>query len=382
MTSSNFEVADVIRQFGEAYIKRYPNILPSQRRALRDISDCMTPAMGGSMYHCDDCGESFWRFHGCGNRSCPKCHGPKTAEWLEARQSEMLPCNYFHIVATVPEELRSAALRHQKIIYGLLMKTAADCVRKLAADPKYVGGEVGILAVLHTWTGQLLHHPHVHMLVSGGGITQDGLCWTETPYQYLVPVHKLSKMIREQFSADLKKDHPEIHRDIPKKTWTREWCSFCKHFGKGQNAVLEYLARYVFRIAISNARILDMNETHVKIRYKDHDAGRWAEARIPGEEFIRRFLLHVLPKGFHKVRYYGLWSPVKRRQLTIVRLMLELKQPVLSKDDLVVVAQLAEEALAKQSIEKQAYQVKCPKCRGSNTVLLEALDPWRNRLVS
>ncbi len=377
MRVSSLELADVIRKFGQRHNELYgASLMPSQKKCLQDIQQCMTPDLGGSRYHCEDCNETFWRYHGCGNRSCPKCLGPKTEQWLEARRCEILPCPYFHVVATMPAELRSIAMRHQKIIYGLFMKVSAECVIDLAKDKRYIGGTVGIMAVLHTWNGQLGHHPHSHMLVTGGGIDENGQYWMKPAGEFLVHVKALSKMIRGRFSKELQKAHPEIYKEVPSKAWKRAWCSFCKPFGEGNQAVLNYLSRYVFRIAISNSRILEMDDTHVKIRYKNHDTGEFLETRIAGVDFISRFLQHVLPKGFHKVRYYGLWAPANREKMIQARLLLGLKRPVFNIDELF---NKPEESVSAALGEVETRKsVPCPKCGGHNTVLLEELDPvWR-----
>lgn len=306
MTKPTIELADVVRRFIRPYQEQFGHLmLPSHRRACQDIVACMTEHRGGQRYHCQDCHETFWIYHGCRNRSCPKCHGRQIAQWLQSRSTEVLPCPYFHVIATVPSELRSLFLRHQKTLYGLLMKTAAESVRDLAAEERFVGAEVGILAVLHTWTGQLHHHPHVHMLVTGGGVTADGTAWHEAPKDFLVPVRKLSPMIAKRLAAALQKDHPELFEQIPDTLWRRQWCSYCKPYGKGQDAVLNYLARYVFRIALTNRRLVAMDETHVTFRYKDHKTAQWRTVRLEGVLFLRRFFFHVLPKGFHKVCHFG-----------------------------------------------------------------------------
>ncbi len=375
MTDIRPELADIVRRFGPAYEERFGHVmLPSHRRALRDIAGCMTPAMGGGRYRCGDCGEAFWSYHGCRNRACPKCHGRQTADWLRKREAEMLPCEYFHVVATVPAELRRLFLRHQKILYGLLMKTAADAVRDLAGEPKYVGAEVGILAVLHTWTGQLHHHPHVHMLVTGGGVSEDGTRWHEAPSGFLVPVKKLSPMIGRRFAEALRKHHPELFAQVPAKVWTRAWCSFCKPFGAGRDAVLRYLARYVFRIAIGNARLLAMDESHVTFRYKDHDTGEWKTERLEGVEFLHRFLLHVLPRGFHKVRYYGLWHPSHRARQEAARHLLLLATPGPVAEPGGRIGDLAEDALDRSELEAHAHAVSCPNCASRNVVCVESLQ--------
>jgi len=283
------------------------------------------------------------------------------------------------VVATVPSELRDLFKRYQKILYGLLMQSAARALCELLSDRHYLGAEPGILAVLHTWDTVLLHHPHVHMLVTGGGVDEFGN-WCEVPSsEYLVPVEKLSPMISRRFSETLQKEHPDLHAQIPAGVWNREWCSYCNPFGTGHEAVLNYLARYVFRIAITNARILSMDESNVKLRCKNNKTQKWSERTISGVEFIRRFLQHVLPQGFHKVRYYGHWSPAKRDQQLRVRLMFLLKKTQNPNSEAPVqIADLAEEALQRSEAEVHAHQVKCPKCRSVNVTCLQKLRRgWR-----
>jgi len=382
MNKPQLELADVVRRFVGPYKQQFGHLmLPSHHRALQDILRCMTEAMGGGRYLCHDCHETFWRYHGCRNRSCPKCHGRQMADWLKRRSAEILPCRYFHLVATVPSELRSLFLRHQKTLYGLLMKSAADVVRDLAAEKRYVGAEVGILAVLHTWTGRLHHHPHVHMLVTGGGVTEDGTAWHEAPNEFLVPVRKLSRMIAKRFAAALQKDHPELFEQIPDTLWCREWCSYCKPYGKGQDAVLNYLARYVFRVALTNRRLMAMDETHVTFQYKDHDTGQWRTVRLEGVQFLRRFLFHVLPKGFHKVRYYGLWHPCKRDRQARARLLLELTTTPATHSAAVLMADIVDEALEQSVRASQDHGVKCPKCGSMNVYQIDTLRRRNPRIV-
>ena len=376
MTKPQLELADVVRRFIDPYKEQFGDImLPSHHRALQDIAQCMTEAMGGGRYQCNDCHERFWSYHGCRNRSCPKCHGRQIADWLKNRTAEILPCTYFHVIATVPSELRTLFLRHQKTLYGLLMKIAADAVRDLAADKRYVGAEVGILAVLHTWTGQLHHHPHVHMMVTGGGVTDDGMAWHDAPNKFLVPVRKLSPTIARRFAETLRKEHLDLFKQIPASVWKRQWCSYSKPYGTGKEAVLNYLARYVFRIAITNHRLVSMDESHVTFRYKDHNTEQWKTERIEGIQFIRRFLFHVLPKGLHKVRYYGLWHPCKKDRQARARLLLALTKLAMASsgegNPIHLMADLAEQALEQSGLESHECKVKCPKCGGTNVLLLE-----------
>lgn len=325
---TNLELADVVRRFGPQYLFRYgARMMPSQKKTLRDIAACCTPELGGRLYRCDDCEETFWRCHCCRNRACPKCHASQTQQWLQDRQAELLPCAYFHAVATVPKELRAVFRRNQKLLYGLLMRVSATAVMELCAQRRLLGALPGILAVLHTWNGKLAYHPHVHLLITGGGITADGRHWEPARGAFLVPVHLLSRKIAAQFSAALKAAAPAIFAQVPATVWRRKWVTFCKHYGRGNDAVLSYLSRYVFRTAISNARILGVDQTHVAFRWKDRKADAWRIERLSGVEFLGRFLQHVLPRGFHKVRYYGLWHPSKCEQSDRAWVLLILETP-------------------------------------------------------
>jgi hypothetical protein len=325
---ADVELADVVRRFGHQYTSQYEQVMmPSQKRALSDIAACCTKELGGRLYHCDDCRGTFWSFHCCRNRSCPKCHGKQTQEWLEKRQAELLPCDYFHAVATVPSQLRDAFRGDQKFMYDLFMKVAAAAVKELCAKKRHLGALPGILSELHTWNGELGYHVHVHMLITGGGITQDGQHFEPSRGKFLVPVAVLSRKIAAKFRDALQKEKPSLFASIPESVWQLEWVSFCKHYGHGNDAVLKYLSRYVFRIAISKARILGMDDTHVVFRSKDRSTDTWRTIRLPGVEFLRRFLQHVLPRGFHKVRYYGLWHHSKRDLASRVWLLLMLQRP-------------------------------------------------------
>jgi DNA-directed RNA polymerase subunit RPC12/RpoP len=370
MKDNRIELADVVRRFKDHYVHEFGSVMmPSQRKALADIAACMTAQMGGHQYRCRDCDHTFWIYHGCRNRACPACHGRRMRDWLEAREAELLPCDYYHVVATVPEELRHLFLSDQKLMYSLLMKTVAGAVIDLARDPKYLGATPGILMVLHTWTGQLQYHPHTHLLVTGGGVTDDGQSWCEPPTRFLVPVKALSKLIAGRFRDGLKTVKPEAFDRLPRKTWKREWCSFCKHYGRGRSAVLNYLARYAFRIAITNTRIVAMDDTHVTFRHKVRETGEWALCRLTGVEFLRRFLMHVLPRGFHKVRYYGLWHHSKRHLQQRARLLLSLLAPVRLAECLLI-ADLAAEAnrLSEgEGASEEGSPLPCPQC-GSQRV--------------
>ena len=370
MKDNRIELADVVRRFKGDHVARFGHLMmPSQKKALDDIAACMTAEMGGHQYQCRDCEHSFWVYHGCRNRACPACHGRQTRDWLEARQAELLPCDYYHLVATVPEEMRPLFLSDQKVMYALFMRTVAGAVIDLCRDRKYLGASPGILMLLHTWTGQMGYHPHVHLLVTGGGVSDDGQGWCEPAGQFLVPVKALSRLIVARFRDALKKAKPDAFNHVPRKTWKQPWCSFCKHYGRAKQAVMDYLARYVFRIAITNARIVAMDDTHVTFKYKQRDTGEWQPCRLTGVEFLRRFLMHVLPKGFHKLRYYGLWHPSKRDFQQRARLLLSLlgrarpAEPILIAD----VAKEANPSGKGQDASEEGFSPSCPRC-GSRQV--------------
>ena len=322
-------VADIVRRFAPDYIARYgAKLLPSHKRALFAIAHCRTKAMGGHVYRCRDCDENVFVLHGCKNRACPSCHAGETEAWLEKRRAEMLPCGHFHVTVTIPSELRDAFRSNQKDLYGLLMKTAAEAVLTLCRDPKHLGATPGILSVLHTWTGQLSYHPHVHMLVTAGGVSLDGQYWMPSNPRFLIPVKALSRLVRNCFAKAVKALNPDWLAEMPPIVWTREWVANIQPWDGGAEGVLRYLARYVKRIAITDSRILAMDGSHVSFRYKDRkEDGKsvWRTARLTGEEFLRRFLQHVLPKGFHKIRYSGLWHSKSRLAASRIRLMMAMQ---------------------------------------------------------
>jgi len=267
------EVADIFGRYGPEYLQRFgSDLLPSHRRALEDIQNCRTPALGGQVYTCDQCGHLEYSYHSCRNRSCPKCHAHDTEQWLAVRRKDLLAIPYFHVVFTLPEELRTLVRSHQKVLYGLLMKSAAESLIKLAGDPHYVGGLIGILAVLHTWTRTLVYHPHVHCLVPGGGVSQQNE-WRPARKDYLVPVKALSKIFRGIFRDGLAQMLPQAN--VPSNVWRKKWVVYCKPTVQGADQVLAYLGRYVHRIAIPNSRIVSIEDGNVTFRYQEVDGLPW-----------------------------------------------------------------------------------------------------------
>ena len=369
------EVADVFRQFTDSYLAAHgASMLPSHRRAIADILACRTEALGGQQWCCTSCGTVLHVFHSCRNRACPKCHGAQTQAWLDQRRAEMLPAPYFHVTVTVPEELREALRRHQKAGYGALIKLTAGAIVDLARDPRWLGGTPGVLAVLHTWTQRLVLHPHVHCLVSGGGLSDDGAVWKAAGRTFLFPKSALARTVRARFRDAFAKLCPRV--DLPCHVWQIPWVVHIAPWGHGEQAVLDYLARYVFRIAITNNRIVDVGTNAVTFRYSDRAAKRQRTETVSGHEFMRRFLQHVLPAGFHKVRYYGLWHSSCRHQRDNVRNVLLLQQPAgtprKATDPLPHQAQPAE-------TEQAPLPRLCPHCQTGHLRLLCRLSPARPR---
>jgi Putative transposase/Transposase zinc-binding domain len=363
------ELADVFRRFADGYLSSHGAAMPAwHRRAIADILSCRTEVLGGHLWRCDQCSHEVFSYHSCRHRSCPKCHTRDTAQWLEARRAELLNTDYFHVVVTVPQELRTLLRANQSDAYSLLMKAAADAIIELARDRRFVGATVGVLAVLHTWTQQLAYHPHVHCLVTGGGVSDDGRYWQAARDGFLVPIKALAKLVRGKLKALLASKRPDLI--VPRAAWTKPWVVHITHWGRGADAVLRYLARYVFRTAITNARIVNLDADTVTFKYRERKSSRWRTCRLDGHEFMRRFLQHVLPPGFHKVRYCGLWHPSKRDRLARARLLLEL-EPAASPAP-----------TAKQPLEPKADQQTaapaprtCPCCGLGHLVYVRRLTP-------
>jgi hypothetical protein len=313
-------LARIFREHGGEYLARYgQRMLPSHRRALIDIVQCRTEALGGQLLQCTQCGKLHYVYHSCRNRSCPQCHGTQTREWLSARRQELLPVTYFHLVFTLPKELRDLVRTHQESLLNALMRAASHALLKLASDPRYVGGKIGILAVLHTWTRAMVYHPHVHCLVPGGGISPTGQ-WVAARKKFLVPIRPLSEIFRARLIKLARSALPDVK--FPESLWKTPWVVYAKPSVQGAEKVLSYLARYVHRIAITNHRILSAANGKVTFRYQSSRDKRWKTMTLEALEFMRRFLQHVLPHGFHKVRYYGLLAPSNREVLQRIRTLL------------------------------------------------------------
>ena len=376
-------LSDVFRRFADDYLSAHgASLLASHRRAIADILACRTPALGGHLWRCACCSAEVYSYHSCKNRSCPRCHSTETERWLAARRAELLPCPYFHVTVTVPAELRimpKACLRHdvlranQQDGYAALMQAAAEAIVELARNRRHVGGTVGVLAVLHTWTQTLVYHPHVHCLVTGGGVSDDGRDWHPARHGFLVPTRPLALLVRAKVEAALRKRRPDLV--LPAAAWRKPWVVHCTPWGDGvgghgAEAVLAYLARYVFRIAITESRIVGLDDAGVTIRHKDRASGRWCRTRLDGHEFMRRFLQHVLPKGFHKVRYYGLWHPSRRQQADRARQLLTLQSASAPRAQ----SPLLPLSAAPEPTPAAAARPRlCPGCQSGHLVLVRRL---------
>jgi len=373
------EVAHIIHRYGGEYLERYGDRIPVRhRRAMHDILTCRTPARGGHAFTCDRCGHRVFAYHSCHNRHCPKCHGRHTAQWLVRQEADLLPVGYFHVVTTVPRELHAVSRSHQKIVYGLFMKATAESLMTLAADPRYVGGRIGVTAILHTWGRTLNYHPHVHCLVPGGGVDADGR-WREARKNFFVPVRALSVILRAKVRDALARELPDVH--VPSRVWRKKWVVHCKPALQGARTVLGYLGRYVHRVALANSRLVAIDDGQVTFRYQRCGESAWQTMTLGAMEFLRRFLQHVLPKGLHKVRHYGLchWS---QRQ-TLRRLQQQRPAPPPSAEPIgppqgvgkPQPTPTADPTTPRHPLEGQP----CPACRNGTLVYVcrVAPEPWK-----
>ena len=312
------EIAEIFRQYGPAYRQKFGDKMPaSHLTAMRAIEHCRTEALGGQLYFCDNCQEQWFSYHSCRNRHCPKCQHEAAQAWLEKQRQLLLPVPYFLVTFTLPSELREMARSNQQTIYNLLFRSAAEALRTLTHQR--IGGQFGLVGIRQTWTRDLRFHPHLHFLVPGGGLSDDGKQWFASPKNFLVRVEPLGKVFRGKFMAALKKT--SLFANLSSVLWEKAWVVDARPVGIGE-AALKYLAPYVFRVAISNNRILKVEHDIVTFRHRDGDSGKWLTAKLPAEEFIRRFLQHVLPKGFVKVRYFGLFAPGNRHRLKLAQALL------------------------------------------------------------
>src|SRR5579862_9438877 len=380
MTGPRLEVAEVFRQHGEAFLKRYGNVLsPGQRRVSRDIAACRTAVLGGHVEACDQCGHLRIAYNSCRNRHCPKCQATAAAQWMENRRTELLPVEYFHVVFTLPPAIGPIALQNPKEIYGILFKAAAETLQQIAADPKHLGAEIGVLAVLHTWGQNLQHHPHVHCVVPGGGLAPDGTRWIACRPGFFLPVRVLSRVFRGKFLALLRNAFdrgrlsfhgmlsglaaPAAFQSRLAATAKIEWVVYAKPSWGGPEQVLKYLARYTHRVAISNRRLINMDGNKIRFHWKDYaHGGATKTMTLKAVEFLRRFLLHVLPSGFVRIRHYGLLANrVCREKLALCRALLR------------VDASAEPVSEPPETLEGEPAVRRCPVCGVGRIVVVEIL---------
>jgi hypothetical protein len=317
------EVADVFRVHGQTYRQAYGSSMSvEQRRVMRAIELCRTAALGGHVDRCDQCGHQVISYNSCRNRHCPKCQNLDKALWREARRAEVLPVDYYHVVFTLPRQLAPLALQNKKVVYDILFQNASQTLLRIGADPKHLGAQLGFMAVLHTWGQALTHHPHLHCVVPGGGLAPDGERWLPCKKGFFLPVRVLSRLFRRLFLETLEKafkrgvlhfhgaiatlTQRDAFQELLRKCRQSEWGVYAKPPFAGADAVLDYLARYTHRIAISNHRLISMQDAKVTFAYKDYKTGTVNKPiTLEAHEFIRRFLLHALPNGLQRTRYYG-----------------------------------------------------------------------------
>jgi predicted Zn-ribbon and HTH transcriptional regulator len=325
MPRPSLEVADIFRDHGPAWrLANAGHLSLDQLKVMSAIERCRTAALGGHVAACEDCGHTTIAYNSCRNRHCPKCQGAAARNWLADRQAELLPVGYFHMVFTLPAQIADIAYQNKRVIYHLLLKASAETMITIAADPKHLGARIAITAVLHTWGSAMTHHPHVHMIVPGGGLAPDGKAWVPCRSNFLLPVRVLSRLFRRLFLEKLRAAHEAGHLHFfndhavladqaaferyLKPLRKAEWVVYAKQPFAGPEAVLAYLSRYTHRVAIANRRLVSADQRGVTFKWKDYrlkGSARYGTMTLPTHEFIRRFLIHVLPKGFHRIRHYG-----------------------------------------------------------------------------
>jgi len=332
---SEVELQDIFAVYGEAYRQSH-NLPLSHLKAMSAIERCRTAALGGHVDVCDECGAAQNSYNSCRNRHCPKCQALTKERWIDARKADLLNVGYFHVVFTIPDTLNTIAFQNQRALYGILFKSVAETLTELAADKKHLGADIGFTSILHTWGQNLMHHPHIHCIVPGGGLNSLGK-WVNSSKKFFIPVKALSRKFRGKFLFYLKQAHREgqleffgddqylidevAFNNFLTPIYTKEWVVYCKPPFKSAACVVEYLGRYTHRVAISNNRIISMDNGMVTFKWRDYrDDNRWKVMRVSAEEFIRRFLIHVLPDRFMKIRHYGLMgNRNKTAKLTICK---------------------------------------------------------------
>ena len=380
------EVADVFRNGATEFLRQYGrHHSANQHRTLGAVIHCRTARLGGTAQHCHDCGHQRIQYHSCRNRHCPKCQGMARAAWVDQRETELLPVPYFHVVFTLPQQLACLALQNKRVMYGIQFRAAAETLQQLALDPKHLGAQVGILMVLHTWGQNLMHHPHLHCVVSGGGISPDGSRWVACRRTagkrkpFFIDVRILSRVFRGKFISFLKqayqraelKFYGQLSKLAQPAAFERQidaavqknWVVYAKRPFGGPKQVLRYLARYTHRVAISDQRLLELKDGQVRFQYKDYADGQRSKAMtLSSSEFIRRFLMHTLPSRFVRIRYFGfLANRFRKQRLDQCRILLGTRPAT---------SQVAAPRLPGDLDQPQA-KPKCPACGGGRILIVD-----------
>jgi hypothetical protein len=357
------ELADIFRRYGPAYRQKYASRMPGNHfKAMRAVEQCRTPALGGQVYRCPSCEELQYSYHSCRNRHCPKCQNENAQIWLEKQQDLLLPVPYFLLTFTLPASLNEVARSHQCLLYDLLFKSSAAATQQLAQDPRWIGGQLGLVGVLHTWGRNLAYHPHIHYLVPAGGWRETEHRWIPTRHNFLLPVRALSRVFHAKLQQALRET--ACYALIPARVWQQQWVVHCEAVGSGLQA-LQYLAPYIFRVAISNNRLLKLETDRVTFRYRDTETGAEKRCSLGAEEFIHRFLQHVLPHHFVKVRYYGFFAPTLRARLCALRKSLPPAADFQPPDQTTTSA---------RAVALRPNTIPCPHC-GQPMLFLHTLGP-------
>ena len=340
MKKKKIEVQDIIKKYGEEYKEKH-KMMPHIAKTMGAIEKCRTEKLGYHEDVCDECGYRKISYNSCRNRHCPKCQSIARAKWVEEREAEILNVKYFHVVMTIPSELYMIAYQNQSKVYKILFKATAETLEELARDKKYLGAEIGFMEVLHTWGQTLVYHPHIHCIVPAGGIDKIGK-WRNSKKKFFIPVKVLSRKFRGKFLYYLKKEKLEFYGEneylnnkqnfdeLMSKMYNKEWISYCKPPFEKAKSVIKYLGRYTHRVAISNERIVSEENGEVTFKYRDYkDNNKMKEMTVKAEEFIRRFLMHILPPGFMKIRHYGLLgNRNKKTKLAVCKKLTNTTSPV------------------------------------------------------
>jgi hypothetical protein len=316
-------VHQLLRQLAPEYLEHFGPSMPGRhRQVLKKILSCRTPALGGQLYQCPGCPGFDYRYHSCNDRHCPQCGQTDADQWLERQRARLLlPVPFFLVTFTVPEELRLLIRAHLKIALDLLFATSAQAVQELAGNPRRLGAQLGMLGVLHTWTRTLVFHPHIHYLIPGGGLSPDGRRWIPARHNFLLHHRALGAHVRTLFKERLLKEHPKLFAQVPRKVWQRPWNVGCQAAGSGQNA-LRYLSRYVFKTATANRTVPRLPEGLLQWSYRESKTGRLTSVKLDPLEFMRRFLQHLLPRGYARVRTFGWLHPAAKVRANRVRALL------------------------------------------------------------